>query len=359
MSRYLRNIRLVLSSGLFIGLFIYTSNATAAWAEIFFDDFDAPYTDAWSLTTSAPYTISQSGSQLRIQVPKPGSGCHGVNLTSKKQFSGEKFKLTVRLRQDGRGLTGVDFGDLPRPRLDFHVNTDDAPWLVLGEAKSGGWFPSILGSSAPFLNKWITMEIQKEGNNYKALVDGVLKKSLTNTVIGNNDLGIRLKVTTCVHKSGPTDSTFDFVRLETEVSEVAVDVKPGSCPNPINLKSKGVLPVAILGTYDLDVSDIDVASVRLAGIAPLRSAIEDVATPYEPFTGKTSATDCNEYGSDNHPDMTLKFDKRTVLEAVEEELGHDLEDGEVLNLQLVGNLQDGTPIGGEDVVIVTRKGKTQ
>ena len=30
--------------------------------------------------------------------------------------------------------------------------------------------------------------------------------------------------------------------------EVPVDIKPGSCPNPVNIASKGVLPVAILGT---------------------------------------------------------------------------------------------------------------
>ena len=44
---------------------------------------------------------------------------------------------------------------------------------------------------------------------------------------------------------------------------VAVDIKPGSCPNPLNIKSKGVLPVAILGTEDFDVKDIKVNSIRI------------------------------------------------------------------------------------------------
>ena len=38
---------------------------------------------------------------------------------------------------------------------------------------------------------------------------------------------------------------------------VALDIKPGSCPNRINTMSKGVLTVAILGTGDLDVTEID------------------------------------------------------------------------------------------------------
>ena len=64
---------------------------------------------------------------------------------------------------------------------------------------------------------------------------------------------------------------------------MAVDIKPQSCPNPLNVKKKGVLPIAILGTEDFDVTEIDPASVELEYISPLRWALEDVATPYEPF----------------------------------------------------------------------------
>jgi hypothetical protein len=43
------------------------------------------------------------------------------------------------------------------------------------------------------------------------------------------------------------DLAFELTTTESEPS-VYVDIKPGSCPNPLNTKSKGVLPVAILGT---------------------------------------------------------------------------------------------------------------
>ncbi len=59
-------------------------------------------------------------------------------------------------------------------------------------------------------------------------------------------------------------------------ADVAVDVKLGGCPNPINLKAKGVLPVAVLGSADFDVRPIDVATIRLNGVAPLRSSYGDV-----------------------------------------------------------------------------------
>jgi hypothetical protein len=39
-------------------------------------------------------------------------------------------------------------------------------------------------------------------------------------------------------------------------------VKPGSSRNPINLGAKGVIPVAILGSPALDVTQIDASSIR-------------------------------------------------------------------------------------------------
>jgi hypothetical protein len=77
---------------------------------------------------------------------------------------------------------------------------------------------------------------------------------------------------------------------------VAVDIRPRSCPNPLNVKSKGILPVAILGTEEFDVYDIDPVSVRLEGVAPIRSSYEDVATPVADGTAAATAI-----GSEQEP----------------------------------------------------------
>lgn len=45
------------------------------------------------------------------------------------------------------------------------------------------------------------------------------------------------------------------------VSEGDLDIKPGSYPNTINRKKKGVTPVAILGSASCDVSNIDVTTI--------------------------------------------------------------------------------------------------
>ena len=63
---------------------------------------------------------------------------------------------------------------------------------------------------------------------------------------------------------------------QQEVYECQLDIKPGSDPNSINLKSKGVVPVAILTTEDFDASTVDPETVEFAGASPVRWAIEDV-----------------------------------------------------------------------------------
>ena len=45
------------------------------------------------------------------------------------------------------------------------------------------------------------------------------------------------------------------------VIDVSLDIKPDSDTNPINLKSKGVIPVAILTTADFDASSVDPSTV--------------------------------------------------------------------------------------------------
>ena len=132
--------------------------------------------------------------------------------------------------------------------------------------------------------------------------------------------------------------------------EVAVDVKPQSCRNPLNVKAKGVLPTAIVGTSGFDVTQVDVSTVKLEGVSPLRSALEDVATPFEPFVGKEDAFDCTTEGADGFLDLTLKFDVQAVVAA----LG-PVTDGDVLVLHLTGNMLDGTLLVGEDVVVILKK----
>jgi hypothetical protein len=129
--------------------------------------------------------------------------------------------------------------------------------------------------------------------------------------------------------------------------EVPFDIKPTSCPNPLNTRSNGVLPVAILGTGEFDVLDVDPATVTLEGVSPLRFAYEDVTTP----DGGADVCDCTEDGPDGFMDMTLKFDRQAIIAA----LG-SVTDGESKPLLMVGALYDGYPIYGEDCVLIKDRG---
>ena len=133
---------------------------------------------------------------------------------------------------------------------------------------------------------------------------------------------------------------------------VAFDIKPRSCPNPIARKDKGVLPAAILGTADIDVAQIDPATLCLSYmgecVKPIGWAYEDVAAPYTPFTGKQNCSDCSTAGKDGYMDLSLKFDAQTIASQIT-----TVDNKACLILTITGKLRDefgGGQIVGEDVV---------
>lgn len=154
---------------------------------------------------------------------------------------------------------------------------------------------------------------------------------------------------------------------------VPLDIKPNSCPNPLNLKAArdvatdfaktdlpdedvsrepgGVVPVAILGTDDLDVENIKISSLRLEGVEPLRFDYEDVATPVR--DGPGDGCECTTERGDGLMDLTLRFGKRDIIATIDED---SVSDGDYLMLQLTGEMNDGTPLAGGDCVVLRLKG---
>lgn len=57
---------------------------------------------------------------------------------------------------------------------------------------------------------------------------------------------------------------------------VTIDIKPGSYPNSINISNNGNIPVAVLGSSDFDVCNIDPATVLFADAPTLMWELEDV-----------------------------------------------------------------------------------
>jgi len=151
---------------------------------------------------------------------------------------------------------------------------------------------------------------------------------------------------------------------------VSLDIKPGACPNPLNIRPApkdmwmpgdetptlakvepdgpqrptARLTAAILGTADFDVADIDPASITLEGVAALHWNIEDVSTP----VGEgAEECECTDEGADSYQDMTLKFDKSLIIEALGE-----IYVGDTIPLMINGELTDGTAFEGTDCVVI-------
>ena len=164
----------------------------------------------------------------------------------------------------------------------------------------------------------------------------------------NYEYTIHLKVTDSEGQSDIAEST--LIIIPKPAVKIVVDIKPGSCPNPINTKSSGVLPVAILGSVDINVFNIDPTSIRLAGVEPLRSGYEDVAA----YLLDSNDCNCTETGPDSLIDLILKFETQAIVAAI-----GDVNDGDIVILELTGVLYDPipfeTPIAGTDCILI--KGK--
>jgi hypothetical protein len=114
---------------------------------------------------------------------------------------------------------------------------------------------------------------------------------------------------------------------EPTLQHVAIDVKPGSDPNTINLKSAGLIPVAILSSATFDAGTVDPVSLSLAG-GSVRVA------------GKSEKSLCHtgDVNADGLSDLICHFENH--LEAVP---------GDTVAV-LVGQTVDGTPIRGQDSI---------
>jgi hypothetical protein len=201
----------------------------------------------------------------------------------------------------------------------------------------------------------VTHEFCPELDEFNVTVpDGVI-------VAGENTLAVR-----AIDRGGVS---YVDVRLEGAPGAipVAVDIKPATCPNPINVRvhaRNAVITMAILGTADFDVtgidpstvtlegvqtlgpvdigiSDTDHAAVTLEGVSPAyRWSIEDVSRPLPTHPDDCQ---CTTEGPDGFPDLVMHFNHLAVVNAVG--LQHN---GTLAPVTVNGQLTDGTYFTGRD-----------
>lgn len=107
------------------------------------------------------------------------------------------------------------------------------------------------------------------------------------------------------------------------------------------------MPVAILGTEDFDVRDIDPATVNLMGVPPLRWSYEDVSAPPE----ITIECGCLADSVDGYEDLTLKFSRAAIIATLGE-----VQPGEERTLTITGLIDEQVEFDARDCVVIRPNG---
>lgn len=126
------------------------------------------------------------------------------------------------------------------------------------------------------------------------------------------------------------DSTGLQATIREDVLQVAIDIKPGSYPNAINLTEKGVIPVAVLGSAFLKVRQINPATLLLENMPVQAVASGKLLVHYDDING------------DGIEDLVVQFANTGSLPV------------DATTATLIGNLYDSTMIKGSDSVFVVQ-----
>jgi hypothetical protein len=127
----------------------------------------------------------------------------------------------------------------------------------------------------------------------------------------------------------------DDIRLSgIDVQSADVDIKPGDNTNSINLCSKGNVPVAILGSDELDINDIDPDSLRFSG------AEVKIVGKKDP----KSLCSSDDVNSDGHSDLVCHFETMDIGSI----------DGSSTEATVLGTLYDTSRIEGLDGINIVK-----
>jgi hypothetical protein len=121
---------------------------------------------------------------------------------------------------------------------------------------------------------------------------------------------------------------------------VEVDFRPRHCANHLNLNSNATVAVMVLGTDALDVGEVDVASIRVEGLEPVRTAYRDRGTPGQ----------CRGL-PDGVLDLVVVMKADELLTALGDR-GIPMLHGMRVSVQVEGLLHDGSGFAGRDDVLL-------
>ena len=149
------------------------------------------------------------------------------------------------------------------PNADFsNIVGDEAQYVWIGPYNSGQVFTAIYHVTVP-----------SDASLGTHLFNGQLNYFIAASGLFSEDIGGNTDVTV----TAPILEELS-INMVNPFNDVDVDIKQRIFPNSRNVKSKGVLPVAILGTASFDTTTVDPPTVllgwdgisRVRGVPPLR-----------------------------------------------------------------------------------------
>mgnify|MGYP001037529381 CR=1 FL=1 len=152
------------------------------------------------------------------------------------------------------------------------ITPDPAYTDSLLEATPEGWFDAD-GDPEGYQWQWQKYNISTDTWDN---ISGATSNTLDNTNFTLND---QIKVICTPFDGTDTGTPIEAIVIITAFNyDAGIDVKPGSEENPINLKSKGVIPVAIYTTEGFDATTVDIETVKFGPneAPPVHFAYEDI-----------------------------------------------------------------------------------
>jgi len=243
-----------------------------------FDDFNdsSINTSLWNVSLpNSSSQVSEAGGNA-VLVARGGlntvaSYSDSVDISGRFQFAGSLDHFRVVFRSD------LSFNSPTFEKSGMIVVFDQDGQVQIGESEIS---TLALGTFNP--NGWVDFRITDDGNNVKLFVNDLTTPLLTadSTYRTGDRVGF-------YNREFPFNTVdVDYLRVasvpdSTPTIPVQIDIKPGASPNPINLKSKGNIPIAILSTSTFDAAtQIDQSSLTFGRTGDekslLRSNLGDV-----------------------------------------------------------------------------------
>jgi len=150
----------------------------------------------------------------------------------------------------------------PGETVDFRMRITNLPESDVPLELFAGWVTFDAGFPYPFASwnfdlEWVIIEI---GETYEGPFGHF---TWTNAApIGYLQEGV---MGVSVHHGVPGDKSVPYT-VTIRPIPAEIDIKPGSFPNSINPKQRGVIPVAVLTTDTFDACTVDPATVALEGV---------------------------------------------------------------------------------------------